>query len=282
MADVCEIIRQAALGLHHAHQLGLIHRDLKPSNLMVSAEGNVKVLDLGLARLHAEHPAGNLTSTGNVMGTVDYIAPEQILDSHNVDLRADLYSLGCTFYSLLAGEPPFGGPSYSSAYLKMKAHENTAPPYIPRADIPSGVLTVLDKLLRKQPAERYASAADVASALVPFAVGSDLVRLVGFLYGGNARDETAALGHQRTSAFTTEVQMRAREKSPSRFLNKMKLPSRHALWLWASSLTLLVVVAAIWHHLTPRHPKTVTAQRQNGSWPSEAPLRCESVTSGLK
>ena len=245
VADACEIIRQAALGLHHAHQLGLIHRDIKPSNLMVSAEGTVKVLDLGLARLHAEHPAGNLTSTGNVMGTVDYIAPEQILDSHNVDLRADLYSLGCTFYSLLAGEPPFAGPSYSSAYLKMKAHENTAPPYIPRADIPGEVLAVLEKLLRKQPAERFASAADVAAVLAPFTVGSDLVRLVGFVYGGYSHDETAALRQQRTAAFTTEVQMRPQEKSPSRSFTRAKLPSSRPLMWWASAVTMLAVLAVV-------------------------------------
>ncbi len=215
VTDACEIIRQAARGLHHAHQRGLIHRDIKPSNLMVSAEGIVKVLDLGLARLHAEHPAGNLTSTGNVMGTVDYIAPEQILDSHKVDLRADLYSLGCTFYSLLAGEPPFAGPSYSSAYLKMKAHENTTPPYIPRADIPGEVLAILDKLLRKQPAERFASAAEVVTALAPFTAGHDLVRLVGFVVG-HRHDETAALGRHPTSAFTTEVEARPREGLPIR------------------------------------------------------------------
>src|SRR5262249_28237669 len=107
----CECIRQAALGLQHAHQRGLIHRDIKPSNLLLARkEGVVKVLDLGLARLE-QRPGlegmGTLTETDAVMGTPDYIAPEQARRTHTVDARADLYSLGCTFYFLLAGWPPF-------------------------------------------------------------------------------------------------------------------------------------------------------------------------------
>src|SRR5262249_33677503 len=113
VAEACALVRQAALGLQHAHEQGLVHRDVKPSNLLLTTAGVVKVLDLGLARLCAAGPAGEaLTSATQLMGTPDYMAPEQLLDSHAVDARTDLYSLGCTLYHLLAGDPPFGGPSY--------------------------------------------------------------------------------------------------------------------------------------------------------------------------
>ena len=95
LPEACEVIRQAASGLQHAHEHGLVHRDIKPSNLMLTAKGDVKLLDLGLALLDAEEDAPReLTHTGNIMGTVDYISPEQIRDTHNVDIRTDLYSLG--------------------------------------------------------------------------------------------------------------------------------------------------------------------------------------------
>ncbi len=103
-----DYIRQSAEGLAHAHKVGLIHRDVKPANLLVDAQGTVKVLDLGLARF-ADESQGSLTIAHdeNVLGTADYLAPEQALNSHNVDSRADLYSLGCTLYFVLTGHPPF-------------------------------------------------------------------------------------------------------------------------------------------------------------------------------
>ena len=107
VADACEIVRQAALGLQHAHEHELVHRDIKSSNLMLTPSGDVKILDLGLARLQdplsEEH---EVTSTGQVMGTLDYMAPEQLGDSHAVDIRADIYSLGATLYKLLTGRAP--------------------------------------------------------------------------------------------------------------------------------------------------------------------------------
>src|SRR5262249_16883645 len=110
--QACEYVRQAALGLQHAHERGLVHRDIKPSNLLRPADGQtVKVLDLGLARLDhpAEEESSTMTQEGMVMGTADYIAPEQAVESHTVDGRADLYSLGCTFYYLLTARVPFPG-----------------------------------------------------------------------------------------------------------------------------------------------------------------------------
>src|SRR5688572_22053119 len=113
IADACEIVRQAAVGLQHAHQHGLVHRDIKPSNLMLSEEGQVKLLDLGLALIQGPtNQGGDLTMACQVMGTPDFVAPEQASDSHSVDIRADIYSLGCTLYYLLSGAPPYLPPEF--------------------------------------------------------------------------------------------------------------------------------------------------------------------------
>ncbi|MBQ17440.1 MAG: hypothetical protein CMJ65_09980 [Planctomycetaceae bacterium] len=107
--EAAEYVRQAALGLGHAHDAGLVHRDIKPANLLVDGDGVVKILDLGLARFFEETDENPITLRHDekVLGTADYLAPEQALDSHQADARADIYSLGCTFYFLLTGHPPF-------------------------------------------------------------------------------------------------------------------------------------------------------------------------------
>ena len=113
IADACELARQAAVGLQHAHEHDLVHRDIKPSNLMLAPDGQVKILDLGLARLHMGN-LPELTSTGQMMGTLDYIAPEQTGDAHDVDIRADIFSLGATLYKLLTGVTPYSDPDPSA------------------------------------------------------------------------------------------------------------------------------------------------------------------------
>src|SRR5260370_202987 len=130
VADACELARQAALGLHHAHTHGLVHRDVKPSNLLLGHQGLVKVLDLGLALPPpADRPdAEALTTTGQGLGTLDYMAPAPCPATHAVDARADVYSLGCTLYHLLTGHVPFVGPGYQNPQSKMWAHAYEAPP----------------------------------------------------------------------------------------------------------------------------------------------------------
>ncbi len=129
VADACEVVRQTAIGLDHAFRRGLVHRDIKPSNLMLTADGCVKLLDLGLARLKVGTPPdSDLTEVGQVMGTVAYMAPEQASNAHSVDIRADLYSLGCTLYFLLAGTAPFGGRGHRSPIDMMIAHSTEAAP----------------------------------------------------------------------------------------------------------------------------------------------------------
>src|SRR5262249_31563373 len=126
--EACEYVRQAALGLQHAHEQGVVHRDIKPSNLLVTADGStVKILDMGLARFGAprpdDSPSPALTQLKKVLGTPDYISPEQARDSRRVDIRADLYSLGCTLYHLLAGHAPFAGGSSVDKLLRHCAEE---------------------------------------------------------------------------------------------------------------------------------------------------------------
>ncbi len=178
VADACEMVRQAALGLQCAHEHGLVHRDIKPSNLMITQQGQIKLLDLGLARFHSEDaPAGReVTAAGQIMGTPDYMAPEQISDTHAVDIRADIYALGCTLYKLLAGRPPFSGPDYRTAFDKQKGHVDHEPPSIGRVrmDVSDELVTVVDKMLIKDPEERFATPAEVAEAMEPFAAGCDL------------------------------------------------------------------------------------------------------------
>jgi serine/threonine protein kinase len=181
LPEACELVRQAALGLQHAHEHGLVHRDLKPSNLMVTASGTVKILDLGLARLCEEGSASNLlTDPGQVMGTVDYMAPEQAFGEQPVDIRADLYSLGCTLYHLLAGNPPFSGPEFVSPMRKLLAHSQS--PVRPirdlRGDVPEEFSALLDRLMAKTPGDRLNEPGELAKALAPFTMGSDLRSLV--------------------------------------------------------------------------------------------------------
>jgi serine/threonine protein kinase len=178
--DACEAVHQAALGLQHACERSLVHRDIKPSNLMLARGGRVQVLDLGLARSFGDAAADTLTAKGMLLGTADYLAPEQWEHAHAADIRADIYSLGCTLYHLIAGWPPFAGEPYRSVLQKMRAHLQTLPPPIRqlRPEVPDGLAAVLDRMLAKEPADRFRSPAEVAKALRPFTSGSDLGSLL--------------------------------------------------------------------------------------------------------
>jgi len=157
-----DLIRQAALALAHVHQAGIVHRDVKPGNLLVSATGQVKLFDFGLAL-----PLSRLTLRGanpNVIGTADYIAPEQITDSHTVDGRADLYSLGCVLYFALTGRSPF--PT-GTVRERLAAHQTAEPEPIAafRTDISADLLEIWRKLSAKSPDGRFQTAGEVADIL---------------------------------------------------------------------------------------------------------------------
>ncbi len=157
--------RQAAAGLGYAHRSGLIHRDIKPANLLVDKTGTVKILDMGLARF-SDETQGSLTMAYDqkMIGTVDYLAPEQAIDSHKVDERVDVYSLGCTLYFMLSGDAPFPQGTIPQRLLQ---HQSAEPADIRKArpDAPEELLAICSKMMAKLPDDRYRTADDVAQAL---------------------------------------------------------------------------------------------------------------------
>jgi serine/threonine protein kinase/WD40 repeat protein len=191
--QACRFIQQAALGLQHAFERGLVHRDIKPHNLlrslapshsslvnatratrqglMTKDEGLIKILDFGLARLgEADDDSSTLTQEGSVMGTLDYLAPEQARDSHTADIRSDLYSLGCTTYFLLTGQAPFPGGSVTEKMFKHQFNQ-PMPLIMLRPDVPDAVADIVDKLMAKRPEERYQTPAELAVDLEAFLAG---------------------------------------------------------------------------------------------------------------
>ena len=168
IGQACNAIRQAALGLQHAHEKGLVHRDIKPANLMVSKTGVIKIADLGLACWrrdeNEESASRGITREGSVIGTVDYVAPEQATDSRSVDIRADLYSLGCAFYYLLTAQVPFPG---GQAIEKLYRHRFEEPKPLAelRPEIPAAIVDVVQRLMAKKPEDRYQTPAALADDL---------------------------------------------------------------------------------------------------------------------
>jgi serine/threonine-protein kinase len=162
---VADYIAQAARGLQHAHDVGLIHRDVKPANLLVNSSGVIKLLDLGLA-LFSDDTQASLTIDYNdkVLGTADYLAPEQALNSHTVDSRADIYGLGCTMYFLLTGHPPFPEGTIAQRIAK---HQSTMPPDIraERPEVPGELEGICFKMIQKDPKFRYPNCTTVAEVL---------------------------------------------------------------------------------------------------------------------
>lgn len=158
-------IAQAAAGLEHAHEAGLVHRDVKPANLLVDRRGVVKLLDLGLAKSTAESHAASLFSRDDqVLGTAAYFAPEQATSSNSVDSRADIYGLGCTLYFLLTGHPPFGGTTPSEL---MRAHQRelAASISIVRPEVSLELIKICERMMAKRVEDRFQSAQEVAAAV---------------------------------------------------------------------------------------------------------------------
>ena len=172
VAHACNFIYQAALGLQHAHERGMVHRDIKPSNLMLARDGNkpvIKILDFGLAKVTSEAGVdGGLTHEGQMLGTPHYVAPEQTVDAQKADIRADIYSLGCTLYCLLAGHPPFDAPSL---YGLLQAHHSMdAEPLnlLRPGEISAGLADLVARMLAKEPDLRFQTPGEVAEALKPY------------------------------------------------------------------------------------------------------------------
>jgi serine/threonine protein kinase len=167
VVDACDYVRQAAMGLQHAFEQGMVHRDIKPQHLIRTPDGRIKILDFGLARFVSESaPGAGLTESRAIMGTPDYVAPEQLQDSRKADIRADIYGLGCTLYFLLTGQPPFPA---GTAFQKYMAHVDRAPQSVAelRKDLPPGLPPIVERMMAKLPALRFQTPMDVAQALVP-------------------------------------------------------------------------------------------------------------------
>jgi regulation of enolase protein 1 (concanavalin A-like superfamily) len=180
--EACRYARQAALGLQYAHECGMVHRDIKPHNLMRTPDGQIKVLDFGLARLGStiltetaltptavDSPnAGPLTAAGGLMGTPDYLAPEQEANPGAAEIRADIYSLGCSLYQLLTGQVPFPG---GDPREKIAKHSSSMPPPLTalRPEVPPALASVVARMMAKDPVNRPQTPAEVAEALRPFA-----------------------------------------------------------------------------------------------------------------
>jgi serine/threonine protein kinase len=186
-----DYIAQVANGLQHAHEMGLVHRDIKPANCLVDRHKTVKLLDLGLAKLTEDDQASlTMANEENVLGTADYLAPEQALNSHEADHRSDIYSLGCTLYFLLTGGPPFPEGSISERLLK---HQTAKPESIFkfRPDAPPSLVDICETMMSKKPDDRFQSAGDVAARLKEWL--ADRGRTIG---GGHLedRDQDSGVG----------------------------------------------------------------------------------------
>jgi len=246
IADACELIRQAALGVAHLHSHGHVHRDIKPGNLMLSTAGVVKVLDLGLALLpNAPGIEARLTGTWTVMGTADYMAPEQFFDSHCVTASADIYSLGCTLFKLLTKRVPFEGESSVDLAWKWRAHSLQAPPRVShfRGDVPPAIDALVERLLSKDPEARGSGAAALAEELTAFAAGN---RIGALFDDGFAADAESLAGLTKPIHDATVIQLPKPQPAP-------RFP-KWASWAIAAlvGVVMPVLVGATIHWTFPR------------------------------
>lgn len=192
-------IAQAAAGLQHAHEQNVLHRDIKPSNLILGRDGSVKILDMGLARsaTKSDDQVTAQLDAGSVVGTADFISPEQALNEGAIDSRSDIYSLGATFYALVSGRPPFDGNTAS----KLINHQLREPMPLTKIDrtFPADLEAVISKMMAKKPADRYASPAEVILALEPWT--GDSVPLA----AGIAKTEAGTRGELSTKRLKSKT-----------------------------------------------------------------------------
>lgn len=219
IADACELIVHAATGMHAAHSRGMIHRDIKPANLMLAEQEFgppvVKVLDLGLALLSETHMPhdGGLTSDGQIMGTIDYMPPEQAKDSHSVDVRADIYSLGASLYALLTGGSIFQGRPHTTMMQKLMAlaTEPIPPVQQRRTEISPPLAAIVHRMIARDPKERFASMAEVITALKPFTAGANLSALL----NPDQHDAPASGSPNASSQSAIDSRVRRAEQEPT-------------------------------------------------------------------
>lgn len=258
-------ILQAARGLQAAHADGIVHRDIKPANLLVNKEGTVKILDMGLARLSAEADAGrqaDLTSTGNVMGTVDYMSPEQALDTKTADARADIYSLGCTLFYLLTGRAVYRGDTLMK---KLLAHREQPIPSLRavRPEASEQVEAVFGKMVAKTIADRYQTMAEVIADLERILAGKSLSFAVQSLF-----DSTTDEG---LTNFLKEVAVSAPKPVPAGKSTAAHVgTSTKRLPLIGGGVLALGILALVIWQFRGRQPPAEADASVDGKKPSEA------------
>lgn len=237
VADACAILHSVALGLSHAHAAGIVHRDIKPSNLMLSHTGEVKVLDFGLAQVGRwDELSAELTTVGQLMGTLDYMAPEQAERADAVDYRADLYSLGATLFRLLCGRPPLAAAPDLSPLERLRLLASQDPPRLDtmRMDAPEPLVDLAASLLARDPGDRPASAAHVAQRLQPLAAGADLVALIRRAEAGDAPSAEGSI----PPAWRAALRLVSAQDNSRR-------SNRRRWWLAAVALPLLVAAGIL-------------------------------------
>ena len=235
IADACELVRQAAVGLGCIHDRRMVHRDVKPSNLLLTVDGVVKLLDFGLVRLAEGSGVGEeLTAAATARGTPDYIAPEQASDSRSVDCRADIYGLGCTLYELLTGMLPFAGSEHDTAVKKLLC---TAKRRLLPCGLPGGMCrwnyrSCWTGCWPKSPTDRPGSAAEVIAVLTPLTTGNRLPALL--------KASAQAVGSPRAPLPPTAVA----PGSSASTLNWTRPAGRHSRHRWRSVTLAAVLIAA--------------------------------------
>jgi WD40 repeat protein/serine/threonine protein kinase len=272
VSAACRFLFQAALGLDHVHACGLVHRDIKPGNLFLTRPGNtVKLIDLGLARLlrdpTAPSSASELTQPGDILGTVDFMSPEQASDSRTADIRADIYSLGCTLYYLLTGSPPFPG---GTLVEKLLRHQTQTPAAIESLcpDISLALAEVIRRMMARRPEDRYQTPAEAAAALQPFAEEGETITASAPSTPGGVPPSTITMQPGAAS-----------EKPPQ---DRMHERTRTRTWALAAAALLLLLVASgtFWIYRSKGEralPREDTHRLQTGSTAGEGQQGGEEV-----
>jgi serine/threonine protein kinase len=279
-----DIIKQVAAGLDHAHRAGLVHRDIKPANILVN-KSQVKILDMGLARFFNDDTDSLTREFENnaVLGTADYLSPEQGRDSHEVDIRSDIYSLGATFYFLLTGRPPFAGGNLRQKLLwhQMKAPD---PVRTHRPEVPESLEAVIAKMMAKNAADRYQSPAEVVQALTSW--GKDGPITAAASETGESADTPASESLQLADDWTGMIDTIRQSKSstsvnhrrPDKQSLQQRLRRLHPWQLGAIAAGVLLLVGGIWIAIAANSGANPEAARAQGP---QAPLNLMAADRGF-
>lgn len=263
IADACEIVRQVADGMQYAHKQGLIHRDIKPSNLMLARDQDgapsVKILDLGLATMpEAGDNITSLTDENFLVGTLEYMAPEQCDDSEGLDHRADIYSLGVTLYRLLTGTVPFHGPEFRKPARRLFALTSQDAPGIVtrRDDLPELLTDLVDRMLSRDPAARPQSMTEVADVLSQFSTDANLAELLTDVPEAAGDDEqtlqsdslflSPSMADTSPTAIRTVVEWKAAQPVANSESSGGSGSNRFRWLAFAAAIPMAILAAVIW------------------------------------